>query len=66
MLTEVVTCGECIHFERYSKNGKYGECTNESVVTDLEQGAEYRCDRFDDDYCSYGEKGDLKVYIQGR
>ena len=39
MIKDVVTCGECIYFEKVSPNNSNGQCTNENVASDNESGA---------------------------
>lgn len=58
MIKDVVTCGECIYFERLSPDNINGYCTSEDVASDDEGGACFSCWRCEDDYCSFGWKGE--------
>ena len=57
MIKDVVTCGECIYFERLSSNNINGRCTSEDVASDDEGSACFSCWRCEDDYCSFGYNG---------
>ena len=49
---DIVHCEECKHWKDY-------ECHCESASTDHEGGASYSLDRDANDYCSFGERGEL-------
>lgn len=49
----VVRCKECKYF-----NYEMHECECDDVATDLEGGAQFRINFYDDDFCSYGERRD--------
>ena len=59
MIKDVVTCGECIYFERLSPGNINGYCISEEVASDDECGACFTCSRCEDDYCSFGCKGKI-------
>lgn len=59
MIKDVVTCGECIYFERVSPKNSNGRCTNENVANDNEGGACLSCWRYENDYCSFGYKSKI-------
>lgn len=59
MIKDVVTCGECIYFERISPNNSNGWCRNENVASDNKGGACFSCWRSENDYCSFGYKNKI-------